>query len=282
MMIQDETAEQWLNRTWPFPCKSCACPNTGTSEDTLCRECYDKTPEAIAKREQDAKELADYKTRLVEQKLSELVSPEIMETDTEHPDFNLDAWERITRGWNDESRDWLWLHSKTSGRCKSRIAYLLLRRLYLRAIEPLVIRAGSYNGKLPTILWVDGDRLTEAFRTRHQFSLGDSVMGAAHDLVEKARTCRFLVIDDLSKRKLTGEAASDGLWEIIKRRHEWKLVTIITDNFLPEALEDTLHEKHAPYIIRRLVERCIQVDFDATASESQASGQWSESQQGES
>jgi hypothetical protein len=192
------------------------------------------------------------------------VSPEIRETDIDHPDFNRRAWERINGGWSPESTDWLWLHSKTSGRCKSRIAYLLLRQQYLALIQPVVSNFGSYrNGALPRVLWVDGDRLTEAFRTRNQYSLGESVMADAHDLVERSRTADLLVIDDLTKRKLTGEAASDGLWEIIKHRHEYRRRTIITDNFLPEALEDMLHEKHAAYIIRRLVERCIQVDFDA-------------------
>ena len=262
-MIEESNAK-WLARLWPFPCKTCGTPNTNSTEGKDCDECYAKSPEAIAKREAEARELAATHQRFTDSQLARIISPEIRETDIDHPDFNRRAWERIRAGWNPESTDWLWLHSKTSGRCKSRIAYLLLREQYLALIRPVVSSFGSFqNGAIPRVLWVDGDRLTEAFRTRNQYSLGESVMSEAHDLVETARTADLLVIDDLTKRKLAGEAASDGLWEVIKHRHEYRRRTIITDNYLPESLEDMLHEKLCGYIFRRLVERCIQVDFDA-------------------
>jgi hypothetical protein len=266
-----------------YPCRECGCSDASLRPCELCDECESKSPEAIARREQEARELAEAHERFTDREMAKHVSPEILETNTGHREFNDGAWQRVLGAWSPQSRDWLWLNSTTSGRCKSRIAYLALRMLYLEAIKDKVSKFGSYNlNTLPKVLWVDGDRLIEAFRVRHQYSLGNDAMGDAHELVEEARTCRFLVIDDLTKRRISGEAASDGLWEIIKHRHEWRLATIITDNYIPEALESMLHEKHAAYIIRRLAERCIQVDFDATPSESKGSDQWSESQQGES
>jgi hypothetical protein len=268
-----------------FPdCQFHACPTChkleAWEEGGLCRECESNTPEAIAEREAaEAAHLSRCRD-VADHELARQVSPEIRGTTIDHPEFNRGAWDRINGAWSPDSPDWLWLHSKASGRCKSRIAYLLLREQYINAIIPYVSSYGTFKG-LPSMLWVDGDLLTDAFRVRHQYSIGERAMKEAHELVEAARTVRLLVIDDLSKRKLTGEAASDGLWEVIKHRHEWKLRTIITDNYTPEALEDVLHEKHAPYIIRRLAERCIQVDFDATPSESERFGQSRESQSGE-
>lgn len=260
-----------------------ACPTCqkleAWEEGELCEECHRNTPEEIAKREAKAAKHRELCQQIIDARLANSISPEIRETDRDHPDFNHNAWERINAAWTPDSFDWLWLHSRTSGRCKSRIAYLLLREQFLHASIPCVSEYGATKG-LPSFLWVDGDLLTDAFRVRNQYSMGESTMKEAHELVEKARTVRFLVIDDLSKRKLSGEAASDGLWEVIKHRHEWKLRTIITDNYTPEALEDMLHEKHAGYIIRRLAERCIQVDFDATPCGSPPSGQSCESQSG--
>lgn len=267
------------------PCKVCGKPESSWDEDSHCKECWDASPEKAAETAEKERKISEHALRHATEQLAKIVSPEIRATDIEHPDFNLGTLERIKSVFDPESPDWFWLHSHTSGRCKSRIAYLLLLEQYAAQLRNQVdARTGSfrgYGGIFPKVAWVDGDRLTEACRVRHQYSLGDWVMTAAHELVETARTAPFLVIDDLTKRKITGEAASDGLWEIIKHRHEYHLRTIITDNFLPEDLEGMLHPKHAPYIIRRLADRCIQVNFDATASGCSRSGQSSESQSGE-
>lgn len=264
------------------PCSKCGAPESSHEEDGHCDECWQTSPERAAQIAEKGRKITEVARRLATDRLAGIVSPEIRATDINHPEFNGETWERIKSAFNPELSDWFWLHSHTSGRCKSRIAYLLLLEQYASGIKKQVSESGSYNGNLPRAVWVDGDRLTEACRVRHQYSLGNEVMTEAHELVEAARTAPFLVIDDLSKRKITGEAASDGLWEIIKHRHEWKLRTIITDNFLPEDLEGMLHAKHAPYIIRRLAERCIQVDFDATPSGCSPSDQSSESLSGES
>ncbi|WP_341404130.1 hypothetical protein [Luteolibacter soli] len=261
-------------------CTSCGTPESSFDEGGQCDDCWQKSPERQAQIQEEERKHIELCRSIAIRELASEVSPELRDTDTDHPEFNAAAWNRIKGAWDSESSDWLWLHSLSSGRCKSRIAYLLLLEKYAAAISGRVSKMGSTNGRLPGLLWVDGDRLTEACRVRHQYSLGEKVMGAAHDLVEDARTVPFLVIDDLTKRKITGEAASDGLWEVIKHRHEWKLWTVITDNVRPENMEDLLHEKHAPYIIRRLAERCIQVDFDATPSECGQSGQSCESKSG--
>lgn len=244
------------------PCKVCGEPESSHDEDGHCDDCWQTSPERAAQIAEKERKIAETARGMAIARLAGTVSPEIRETDTKHRDFNREAWERIQSAHDLESTDWLWIHSRTSGRCKSRVAYLLLLDQFTKAISKRIDENGSHRGNLPTVAWIDGDRLTEAFRVRHQYSLGEGVMTAAHELVEHATTATLLVIDDLTKRKLSGEAASDGLWEIIKHRHEWKLRTIITDNFLPEDLESMLHTKHAEYITRRLQERCIQVDFD--------------------
>jgi hypothetical protein len=277
----DDIFDRITNHVY-HPCKVCGKPEACWSEDSHCDECWDASPEKAAQVAEKERKITEVARRFATDRLAGIVSPEIRATDINHPEFNGETWERIKSAFDPESPDWFWLHSHTSGRCKSRIAYLLLLEQYASGIKKQVDESGSYRGNLPRAVWVDGDRLTEACRVRHQYSLGNEVMTEAHELVEAARTAPFLVIDDLSKRKITGEAASDGLWEIIKHRHEWKLRTIITDNFLPEDLEGMLHPKHSPYIIRRLAERCIQVDFDATASGCSPSGQSFESLSGES
>lgn len=254
-------------------CRRCGAPESCWEEDDLCPDCWEASPERAAEIAEIQRKNEEEARRHATEMLAKIVSPEIRETNIEHPDFNLAAWLRIKTAFDPESKDWFWLHSATSGRCKSRVGYLLLREQFAAAIKKSATQKGTgTKGQLPEVAWIDGDRLTEACRVRHQYSLGDGVMAAAHDLVETARRAKFLVIDDLTKRKITGEAASDGLWEIIKHRHEYHLQTIITDNVVPEGLEAMLHPKHAAYIIRRLAERCIEVNFDVTASEYSQSG----------
>jgi hypothetical protein len=55
-----ETNAEWIARLWPFPCKTCGTPNANSTEGKDCDACHAKTPEAIAKREADARELAEY------------------------------------------------------------------------------------------------------------------------------------------------------------------------------------------------------------------------------
>jgi hypothetical protein len=244
------------------PCKVCGKPESSHEEDGHCDECWDASPEKAARIAEKQRKIAETARGMATARLAGIVPLEIRGTDTAHPQFNLSGWQRIQGAHDHDSTDWFWIHSRTSGRCKSRVAYLLLLDQFTMAIGKRIDENGSHRGNLPTVAWVDGDRLTEAFRVRHQYSLGEGVMTAAHELVEHATTATLLVIDDLTKRKLSGEAASDGLWEIIKHREAWHLRTIITDNYLPEDLEGMLHVKHAEYITRRLQERCIQVDFD--------------------
>jgi hypothetical protein len=239
-------------------CATCGKPESAWDQNGICPDCESASPEAIAAAEK-TKRVADKEAfAAATVTLSRIVPPEIMGTDIHHPDFNRGTWARIEANFNPESPDWFWLRSRKSGRCKTRCAYLILRNQLAAGIR----KAGNRASSFPSVAWIDGDQLAQACRNRHQFSVGENVMSRAHHLIEEARAANLLVIDDLSKRKISGETVSDGIWEIIKHRHEWHLRTIITDNTEPGEMEKSFHEKHAPYIIRRLAERCIDVNFD--------------------
>lgn len=200
-----------------------------------------------------------------------LVPPEILRTDTEHPEFNRQWWEKVKAKWNPDGQDWLWIHSKISGRCKTRVAYLAVREWIRQRLEAgSRVNLSDTNTSLmgatrrtPDVVWIDGDDFSEACRARNQFSLGNEVMAEAHRKVKDAKAAKLLVLDDMTKRKMNTEAVSDGFWEVVKHRHQCDLVTIVTDNISLDELEEALHPKHAGFIVRRLSERCLEADFDS-------------------
>jgi len=229
--------------------------------DELCGDCRAKTPEAIAEREAELDKLC-----------RQLVSPGIFETDIQHPEFNLNWWIALKSKWNLRGLKWLWIYSKESGVCKTRIAYLLTREWMLSALsqrKQVSVTKGRSNGLngytelSPTVVWINGEDLLDACSARKQFSLGNEVMRDARETVKNARECQLLVIDDLTKGgRMDSLAVSSGLWSILKERHEHHRMTIFTDNIDFGMLADRLHKDYAVYAGRRLAERMMEADFD--------------------
>jgi hypothetical protein len=229
-----------------------ACSECGYEErekcmtNGLCTPCYKKSPEAIQAAEEEEERQRLENIANATRTMAYLVSPEIAATDPEHPEFNREAWERFQNSF--DGKLWPWFHSEASGQSKSRMAYLV-------ALNALIESPRS-------VAWVDGDQLADACRVRHQFSLGDQAMIKARQMVDDCRKAKVLVLEDLLKRNWTSKTASDGLWEILKHRHEWQLLTIITDNVAPADIEDRIHPDHAAFILRRLAERTLRVPCD--------------------
>ncbi|MBK1884388.1 hypothetical protein JIN85_18365 [Luteolibacter pohnpeiensis] len=244
----------------PEACISCNGDNPWYG-DGYCETCYPKSQQGIAEKNRRDSEIWKDSIESAHAILARIVSPEIRETDRNHPEFNASCYARVKQAW--EGPEWMWFHSKLSGRSKTRIAYLYALHWIAQHGQQAI--RWRETGCEP-VVWLDGDRFSEACRLRHQFSLGQSIQSHAHDLIEAAKNCHLLVLDDLTKRKMATESVSDGFWEVIKLRHEWKRATIFTDNGPIEGLAEVLHDKHAPYIIRRLAERCIEFDFDNQAA----------------
>jgi len=82
------------------------------------------------------------------------------------------------------------------------------------------------------------------------------------DWAEKLAGAELLVLDDIDKIKNT-EGFLELLFGVIDKRYSHRRTTIVTTNFVGQELGKKWGEEYGPYIVRRLREHCLAVNFDA-------------------
>lgn len=158
-------------------------------------------------------------------KFDERTPIRILETDTEHPDFNVKLWERIHAWMPTRELPWLGLIGP-HGRCKTRAVYLLLRKIIAAMIQPA--SDPESRPRAPHVSIVKAYRFSEAVADK----AGDE-RAEAVNFLHKLRHAQLLFIDDLGKQGNT-TAVSRELQALIDHRYDEKLPTIWTSNGPPE------------------------------------------------
>lgn len=228
-------------------------------------------PPCLARIEQEhEKERAERWERELEAKRAELIArfvgqavqmtPERLRTpDTTHQAFNADLWRRVLAWKPTREKPWLGIVGAT-GECKTRCAFLLLRRF---AEEDA--RAWPGHGNQPNkfdaeeITGMDFNRLVVERFSKEQAEGGNflgrsvNIADLATAQLRSARTADILVFDELGKLKPTAGTV-DEIFSLIDYRMKENLITIWTSNSMPESFCARWPEEYAAPGCGRIIE----------------------------
>ena len=140
------------------------------------------------------------------------------------------VWEQI-KGWSPDSGRGIGLID-SAGRCKTRMLWAIGRRLALEGLHAFAMT----HSELQAL-------------AQHQWT------GDALDQIEKAKTCRVLILDDLGKGTLMGESANK-LFSIIDHRAANRLPVLWTSNRSGDELAGMLDKNFAGPLLGRLADHC--------------------------
>lgn len=195
----------------------------------LCLPCRER--EMLAQRERDLKSNRDAAAKVIKN----LFPPRMEETNRTDPRFNTTLWKSVEEWKPTTDKPWLGLVGP-SGKSKTRCAYERIADAVLATAEKEC--AGpldpAYNGGLGGVSFsvavIRAVDYAEAIRS--QYNSDSEVVTEAHSLLKKAKTARWLLLDDLGKCTHTPAVAS-ALFALIDHRHNENLVTIWTANTKP-------------------------------------------------
>ena len=250
-----------LKRT--VPCERCGCAFETEPLVMFSRIIYqEKHCDAcaeIVRRELDEKYAAEKREaglRLREDRLrrvgsyfSRVCPARYAATCTEHPEFNEKLWLRVAEWQPEEDRPWLGLVGP-SGRSKTRIAYLLARKLMEKEAREGGRRffTDAEMVKPEACVWLTDYSFREAAVGRFSEGAAEAVK-----LLGMAKSACLLVFDDLGKAKPTPAVANE-LFALIDHRHAQNLPMIWTSNLLPEEWFPGVEESVAVPLRGRLTE----------------------------
>jgi DNA replication protein DnaC len=167
-------------------------------------------------------------------------------TDTAHPRFNSQAWNKLKDHKLTAEHPWLGLIGET-GLCKTRIASLIFIEEAGRIAEKW--EGNDWRRREPILVFVTGYRICE---------LAGIVQTGSFDQKEDARKeldriqdCDLLLIDDLGKGRIT-ETVAATLFAIVDHRYANLLRTIWTANSTPEQIAATMNSDMAAPFAGRL------------------------------
>jgi DNA replication protein DnaC len=123
-----------------------------------------------------------------------------------------------------------------TGRCKTRAAYLILRRYHFEGLKVKAMNAGRF-----------GQIVLE------KFSDDSRVKRDAERELADLRTAKLILLDDVAKERLTDRVAAE-LFGLINDRAEWKRPFLWTSNIDPAGLRQALGDDKGEPLIRRLRE----------------------------
>jgi len=195
----------------------------------LCDACQEK---------QDAENIERERAEWIKGRETEwerICPPLYRATDIDDPRLSREAVDAVSR-WRDES-DGVGLAIRgASGRGKTRLAFVLGKRLYM---------AGS------SVESVTATRLAQLCVDSYDDS--DRVKNAAREKLRSIRSCRYLILDDLGKQKFTDRAETE-LYDLIETRTSHLRPTIWTANVTSDEFAQMMSEDRGVPIIRRLSE----------------------------
>jgi len=167
-------------------------------------------------------------------------------------------WMKSHLEFKDE-RPGLLLHSVRSGTGKTRVAtHVATLRMLLRweghAKVDYEVRA---HGHLLPGVWLNALR----FRQRYQETLHPSKAAERVAWVEDLCCCALLVLDEPDKLK-PSEGLVEIIYGILDERFANNKMTIVTTNAGGPELERRWGPEYSPYLVRRIREFCLAIDFD--------------------
>ena len=130
-----------------------------------------------------------------------------------------------------------------SGMGKTRVAYVLLRRMAQRGHKPFAVSAAEYR---------------QAAAAKHHSD--PEVRAESVSILQSARKCAALLLDDVGKGTSKSGSSSDGsagdeaLYELLNERRDNGRLTVWTANGGSEWLRRKFGPDYGPAIIRRLVD----------------------------
>lgn len=173
--------------------------------------------------------------------LAGVCPPEFQDTDLEHLKMKTPAAVEVMA--------WQWgkkglLLVGPTGRCKSRCAYMVLRREHLAGRACCQYSAGEWA--------------MECLKLRNNYAAG----GRWIDMV---KSCDILMIDDFGKARLTyadheATQATELMFDVFEWRFKNHLPVIVTTN-LHAADFRKLWGEHGASFVRRLTEFCVKIEF---------------------
>ena len=124
----------------------------------------------------------------------------------------------------------------TSGAGKTRAAVLVMHRFHMQGLSVMFLKATKLTEYAT-------DKFNEEYQTKNN----------AKRQIDRAKTCKALLIDDLGKGRLPA-SAEELLYDIVNTRTELELPTIWTSNSNAEELGSMMSKDRAEPILRRLIE----------------------------
>ncbi len=123
-----------------------------------------------------------------------------------------------------------------TGKCKTRAAYLILRRYHFDGLRVKPMNATRF-GQL----------------CLEKFSDDAQTRGNAIQELQDLKTAKLILLDDVAKERFTERVASE-LFGLINDRTEWKRPILWTSNIDPAGLRQALGSDKGDPLIRRLRE----------------------------
>lgn len=153
------------------------------------------------------------------------------DTEINHPAFNRRAWDKLQSWQPTPEKPWIVLIGET-GRCKTRIGYLLAKQILIDAYRANNRPVGS--------AFVTANEFTAAAQNQFNDSRVDpdfnrTVGAEAKAFLDYCRKIQFLFFDDLGKGRLTAAVAA-ALFDVLDSRYANNRATIITANSEPETI----------------------------------------------
>lgn len=130
----------------------------------------------------------------------------------------------------------------SSGMGKTRVAYVILRKMAQRGHKPFSVSAAEYR---------------QAAAAKHHHD-PDIRAGAVH-ILQSARKCSALLLDDVGKgvsrgKDSDGSAGDEALYELLNERRDNRRLTLWTANGGSHWLREKFGPDYGPAIVRRLVD----------------------------
>lgn len=200
--------------------------------DSICDPCAEKLDEERAERQrlEIERKIAE-NLAIIRQRVANATPALFRATDTKHPKFNGTAWAKIKEHRFTANQPWLGLVG-TTGRCKSRLAYLFAAQELERLTDTT----------LPSFELIASYEIGELVQRLHGDDWSDKAKARAY--LDKLRRVDLILIDDLGKGRATPAVAAE-LFALIDFRHSHQLRTIWTSNSSPEAIAAGMPEDMA-------------------------------------
>lgn len=199
-----------------------------------CDACLKKSQEEVE--QQVRNKFSAERLDLLENEWKFLCPELYRKTDVNYPSMNQKALSEIM-AWEDTGEGIGLAIRGDSGKCKTRMAYLLLQKLHMRGRK--------------TVFAITATRL--AALCAEIYSDSEGTASEARKTTRKVRGVSYLLIDDLGKQKFT-ERAETELYDLIETRTSNLLPTFWTANVTSDAFAKMMSEDRAAPIIRRLSE----------------------------